>query len=104
MERFDVIVIGTGAAGQTAAQELAVAGKAVAVTDAREYGGTCALRGCEPKKVLFTAAEVVERSQSQAGHGPEGSPRLDRPSLMAFKRSFTEPVPGRIESWLSEGA
>ena len=56
MERFDAIVIGTGVAGQTAAGELSAADKRVAVIDRREFGGTCALRGCEPKKVLFTAA------------------------------------------------
>ncbi|MHB1017703.1 MAG: dihydrolipoyl dehydrogenase family protein [Coriobacteriia bacterium] len=102
MERFDVIVIGTGVAGQRASSELAAAGKTVAVTDSRPYGGTCALRGCEPKKVLFTAAEVVERARSHAGNGPEGSLRLDWPSLIAFKRTFTDDVPGRVEASLSE--
>ena len=101
MKRFDVIVIGTGVAGQTAASELAAAGRSVAVTDSREYGGTCSLRGCEPKKVLFTAAEVVERARDQKDHGLEGALRLDWSSLLAFKRSFTEPVPGRIEEWLA---
>lgn len=101
MERFDVIVIGTGSAGQTAASELASAGRSVAITDSREYGGTCALRGCEPKKTLYVATEVVERSRNQAGKGVEGELRIDWPSLMAFKRSFTEPVPERIEEWLS---
>jgi len=101
MKRFDVIVIGTGVAGQTAASELAAAGRSVAITDSREYGGTCSLRGCEPKKVLFTAAEVVERARDQKDHGLEGALRLDWSSLLAFKRSFTEPVPGRIEEWLA---
>ena len=101
MQHFDVIVIGTGVAGQRAAGELAAAGRSVAVTDAREYGGTCALRGCEPKKVLFTAAEVVERARSHEGRGPEGSLHLDWPSLIAFKRTFTDGVPGRVEASLS---
>lgn len=100
MERFDVIVIGTGVAGQTAAQELARAGRSVAITDSREYGGTCALRGCEAKKVLFTAAEVVERARRQGGSGLAGAPRLDWPSLIAFKRSFTAPVPESVEASL----
>lgn len=94
---FDVIVIGTGVAGQTAAEELAAAGKRVAVVERREVGGTCALRGCEPKKVLFTAAEVVERAAAQAGHGPSGTLRNDWRALMAFKRSFTDPASGNIE-------
>lgn len=100
MERFDVIVIGTGVAGQTAASELAEAGKRVAVVDRREFGGTCALRGCEPKKVLFTVAEAAERAGAQAGNGVSGSSCVDWRSLVAFKRTFTDPVPARIEMWL----
>lgn len=103
MDHFDIIVIGAGVAGQTVASELAEAGKSVAVTDAREYGGTCSLRGCEPKKVLFTAAEVVERAARQQGSGLAGSLRLEWGPLIEFKRSFTAPVPERIQAWLAEG-
>ncbi len=49
---FDVIAIGVGMAGLSVAQKTASAGKKVAVIDSRPYGGTCALRGCDPKKVL----------------------------------------------------
>jgi glutathione reductase (NADPH) len=102
MEHFDVIVIGTGVAGQTAAGELASAGKRVAIADRREYGGTCALRGCEPKKVLYAAAEAVERASGHAGRGLSGTVHLDWPSLVAFKRTFTDTTPQKIEASLAE--
>ena len=34
----------------------------VAIVEAREFGGTCALRGCNPKKVLVRAAELVDHA------------------------------------------
>jgi glutathione reductase (NADPH) len=49
-KKFDVVVIGTGAAASAAAQRCRAAGWQVAVVDSRPFGGTCALRGCDPKK------------------------------------------------------
>jgi len=54
-KRFDVVVIGTGAAASTVATRCRAAGWQVAITDSRPFGGTCALRGCDPKKVLVGA-------------------------------------------------
>jgi len=102
MADFDVIVIGTGAAGQTAAVELVHGARRVAIVDRREYGGTCALRGCEPKKVLVAAAEVVARAAGQRGKGLSGEVHLDWPALMAFKRTFTDPVPQGVEAYLKQ--
>lgn len=101
MERFDVIVIGTGVSGEAAAAALAATGTRVAAVDRREFGGTCSLRGCEPKKVLFNAAEAVERAHGQASGGLRGSVAVDWPELIAFKRTFTDPASAGIERWLT---
>src|SRR5262245_4642882 len=66
---FGLIVIGSGAAGASAAYQCRSAGWSVAVIDSRPFGGTCALRGCDPKKVLVGATEVIERTQQMAGKG-----------------------------------
>ena len=100
MNDFDVIVVGTGVAGQTAASELAEAGLRVAVADRREFGGTCALRGCEPKKTPYAAARAVESVRALAATGAAGDVSVDWRSLIEFKRSFTHPKPAEIESWL----
>lgn len=102
MAHFDVIVIGTGVAGQTAAGELPAHEVRVAVADAREYGGTCALRGCEPKKVLFSAAQAAASARALSGAGVTGEPGLDWGRLMEFKRTFTAPVSSRVERWLAD--
>jgi glutathione reductase (NADPH) len=41
----------------------------VAVVDSRPFGGTCALRGCDPKKVLVGAAEVIDWDGRMKEHG-----------------------------------
>jgi len=97
MERFDVIVIGTGVAGQTAAEDCAAAGLSVAAVDRRPFGGTCLLRGCHPKKVLVGAAETVERVRDLTGSGVAGRAAIDWPALMAFKRNFTDEATAGVE-------
>jgi glutathione reductase (NADPH) len=57
---FDLIVIETGAAASTVTYRCNAAGWKIAIIDSRPFGGTCALRGCDPKKVLVGAAEVID--------------------------------------------
>ena len=65
------------------------AGRQVAVIDSRPYGGTCALRGCDPKKVLVGAAEALHWSRRLEGKGVQApEARIDWPELMRFKRSL----------------
>src|SRR5580700_6289304 len=95
---FDVIAIGTGSAASAVASRSRKAGWQVAIVDSRPYGGTCALRGCDPKKVLVGAAESVDWIHRMKGKGIQAAKlQIDWPELMRFKRSFTEPVPKRRE-------
>ena len=57
--KFDVIAIGTGSAASAVASRCREAGWQVAIVDSRPFGGTCALRGCDPKKVLVGAARAM---------------------------------------------
>jgi glutathione reductase (NADPH) len=98
MEYYDVIVVGTGEAGSEVATRCANAGLRVAVIDDEPYGGTCALRGCDPKRVLAGASELLDWHRRMLGHGVTGETNLDWSALMTFKRSFTEPVPQRREA------
>ena len=96
---YDLIVLGTGSAAFKVATRCREAGWQVVVVGEPPFGGTCALHGCEPKKTLWTIAEAVDRARRLAGNGlalgaasGEGL-GIDWPALMAFKRSFTDPVP-----------
>ena len=97
-ESYDLIVIGTGAGGTGPAFRCREASWRVAVVDDEPYGGTCALRGCDPKKVLVGAAEVVDWHRRMTGSGISGDTRIDWPTLMRFKRAFTDPVPTSREA------
>ena len=93
----DVLVIGTGTAGYTLALAVRKAGRQVAVVDNRPYGGTCAMRGCQPKKYLVAAAEVVHLSKQMSRIGIQPVAQIDWPALMRSKAAFTDVVPERTE-------
>jgi glutathione reductase (NADPH) len=90
---YDLIVIGTGNAGMAMALEARRAGWKVAIADEMPYGGTCAVKGCIPKKALAGAAEVIERANAMKNKGISGDLRIVWPDLIMFKRTFTDPVP-----------
>lgn len=97
-EKFDFIAIGSGTAAQVATHRMADAGKRCAVIDYRPFGGTCALRGCDPKKMMVSGEEVLAAFRRMKGNGVVGSVSLDWADLQAFKRSFTDPVPEKQEA------
>ena len=100
-DKYDVIIIGSGPAGRQAGLDLVKAGFSTAVIESYGFGGTCPLRGCEPKKVLVDAAFTAARASDMSGQGIEGSIGLNWPELMIFNRSFVDPVSDRVESWLN---
>lgn len=96
-QTYDRIVIGAGTAAQTAISRVRKAGWQVAVIDHRPFGGTCALRGWDPKKMLVSGDEAIDAARRMIGHGVEGELRISWPQLMAFKRTFTDPIPEKQE-------
>lgn len=97
---YDLIVIGTGSAGSVAATKCKKAGWSVAMIDEKPFGGTCALRGCDPKKVLVGAAELIDWNNRMNGKGIHSDHHIDWHDLMAFKKTFTDPVPEQKEQEL----
>ena len=97
MKKYDVIVIGSGMAGMTIANKCAKKGLKTAVTDSRPYGGTCALRGCDPKKILVGAAEIIYRANKMEGIGIEGNISINWHDLMAYKNEFVSKMPKSVE-------
>lgn len=59
-ERFDLVVIGSGPGGYTAAIQAAKAGMRVAVVEKEEIGGTYTNKGCLPVKAMLYSAVLYE--------------------------------------------
>ena len=66
---FDMVVIGGGAAGLTAAGLSASLGAKTALLEARRLGGECTWTGCVPSKTLLKAAKVVHTMRTADRYG-----------------------------------
>jgi glutathione reductase (NADPH) len=101
-DTYDLIVIGAGMAGAAAANKCASEGWRVAIVDELPYGGTCALRGCDPKKILRRGAEIIDSARLMRGKGIDDTGlSINWSHLMKHKRGFTDPVPQNMEAGLS---
>ena len=98
MNKFDVFVIGTGVAGTIIANKSAEDGLKTGIVDNREYGGTCGLHGCIPKKILVGAADIVASSKNLEGKGVDKATSINWKELIDFKNTFTDPMPKNKEA------
>lgn len=95
---IDLIVVGTGAAAQSVAFPCREAGWSVAVVDSDPFGGTCQLRGCDPKKVMVGVSELVDWARRMQDRGLSGPrPELVWPDMIRFKRTFVDGVPAAMD-------
>ena len=83
---YDLFVIGGGSGGVRASRMAALAGRKVGIAEEYQFGGTCVIRGCIPKKLFVYASQYGEDFEDAAGFGwtvPEK--RFDWTTLVANK-------------------
>jgi len=69
---YDLFVIGAGSGGLAAAKRAATYGATVAIAEQEErVGGTCAVRGCIPKKLMVYASQLSQLYRNAVGYGWE---------------------------------
>jgi dihydrolipoamide dehydrogenase len=73
-EQFDLVVVGGGPGGYSAALYAASAGMTVAIVEKDALGGTCLNRGCIPAKAFLETAAVHRHVAHAAEFGIESSP------------------------------
>ena len=106
-QHFDLIVIGAGPAGMTAAQRAAALGARVALLDRRRTGGTCTNTGCVPTRVLAIAARLMRDIRSAHQYGIHVSaPQLEWAQTVARVRGVIAEIANvkRVQDKLREYA
>jgi len=68
-KHYDLLAIGGGSGGLSAAERAAMYGKKAAVIEMGKMGGTCVNVGCVPKKVMWNAASIAHSLRDARGYG-----------------------------------
>ena len=97
--RVDVVVLGSGPGGYTAAFRAADLGLTVALVERYEaIGGVCLNVGCIPSKALLHAARVISEAKEAKGFGIDfGAPRIDGRKLLAWKQKVVGQLTGGLK-------
>jgi dihydrolipoamide dehydrogenase len=90
--RAEVLVLGAGPGGYTAAFRAADLGKKVVLVERYEaLGGVCLNVGCIPSKALLHLADVINEAKAVAKHGVTfGEPEIDPKAIASFKSSVVK--------------
>jgi dihydrolipoyl dehydrogenase len=95
----DVIVIGSGTGGYSAALRAASLGKKVTLVERDErLGGTCLLRGCIPTKALLQSAAVVDTIRRSEEWGIKASGEPEWPKIQQFKAKVVDKLVSGLTS------
>jgi glutathione reductase (NADPH) len=68
-KHYDLISIGAGSGGLSAAERAAQYGKKCAIIESNKVGGTCVNIGCVPKKVMWNAANIAHALEDANDYG-----------------------------------
>jgi dihydrolipoamide dehydrogenase len=91
VDEFDVVVIGGGTGGYTAAIRATQLGLTAAIIERSKIGGTCLHRGCIPTKAWLESAEVLSLARKAATFGVKaGDVAMDFPAVSARQKQVVE--------------
>jgi len=85
-DSYDLVVIGAGTGGYSAAFRAAQLGLRVALIDQHKIGGTCLHRGCIPTKAMLESADLLDRIRKADQYGLIVSEAHGDPAAIAVRR------------------
>ena len=91
---YDMVVIGAGAAGSTAASTAASKGKHIAMIDHDKIGGTCLNYGCDPTKTLLTIANMLYDAQHSEKYGLHMTAQANWSEVQAYVQDVIKQIRG----------
>ena len=97
-QHAEVLVLGSGPGGYTAAFRAADLGKKVILVEKYDnIGGVCLNVGCIPSKALLHTAEIINEAAEMANHGIDfGKPKIDIKKLAGFKNKVIKQLTGGL--------
>ncbi len=94
-KKFDVIVIGSGAAGFSAVEAARGVGASVCVIEKEKLGGECPNFACVPAKAVLKAAKVYREAQQARNFGVNvGAVSYDFQKVMNYRDKVVETITG----------
>lgn len=86
-EKYDIVIIGSGPGGYTAAIRAALKGASVAIVEEDSLGGVCLNRGCIPSKALIAGANLYQKMKHSVTYGINlvSPPTIDWSAMLARK-------------------
>ena len=96
----EVLVLGSGPGGYTAAFRAADLGRQVVLVERHEQmGGVCLNVGCIPSKTLLHAAKIIGEAQEMDAHGISfGKPSIDLDKLREWKNGIIRHLTGGLKN------
>ena len=102
-ERVDMVVIGGGPGGYSAAIRAAQLGRSVVLVERGTVGGVCLNHGCIPAKALLSAGRLIAQARASSAIGIDARISVDFDRLQAWKRDvvtkLAQGVRGLLARW-----
>src|SRR6266849_1901803 len=105
-ERFDILVLGSGAGGKLLAWHMARSGRRTAGVERRWVGGSCPNVACLPSKNEIWSAKVAHLAQHAAQFGTKTSPvAIDMATVRKRKRDMVDSqIAQHLQNYKTNGA